>query len=178
MHFFSVTWCLVCYTSEENWWINMASHSVPFPYLSLCIDQSTTINVSDNWKVTSYGIKSSVKYVFLPLSHFLVWNVRISTPGRIKKNICNTAVKILNICVIIWLHLLILLNSWLLCNEAKLDILSALEMLRKGPHHLFVYGILCHEWIQENMSQRKTYLKNTEGEIPLPRRSCEFIFSH
>lgn len=150
----------------------------PIPYLSLCRDQSTTIDVSGNWKVTSYGIKYSVKYVFLPSSHFLVWNVRISTPSRIKKNICNTTVKILNICVIIWLHLLILLNSWHLCNEVMLDILSALEILRKRPHHFFVCGILCHEWIQANKSQRKTYSKNTEWEITLPWSSCEFILSH
>lgn len=150
----------------------------PIPQLSLCIDQSTTTDVSGNWKVTSYGIKHSVKYELPPSSNFLVSNVRISTPGRIKKNICSTTVKILNICVIIWLHLLIQLNSWHLCNEAMLNILSALEKVRKRPHHLFVYGILCHEWIQANKSQRKTYSKNTEGEIPLPRTSCEFIFSH
>lgn len=150
----------------------------PIPHLSLCIDQSTTIDVSDNWKAPSYSINYSVKYVFLSLSHFLVWNVRISTPGGIKKNICNATIKILSICVIIWSHFLIPLNSWHLCNEAKLDALSALEILRKRPHCLFAYEKLCHEWIQARKSQRKTCSKNTELEIPLPWPSCEFIFPH
>lgn len=151
----------------------MASHSVPFPYLSLCIDQSTTINVSDNWKVTSYGIKSSVKYVFLPLSHFLVWNVRFSTPGRIKKNICNTAVKILSICVIIWLHLLILLNSWLLCNEAKIDILSALEMLRTAPL-ICVWNIMSWMDPRKYVSKKNILKEHRRGNSI----TLEFLWIH
>lgn len=143
---------------------------IPSPYLSLSIDQSISQDVSDNWNVPMYVVKYSLKNVFLPLTHFP------SLKYQDLKIYCSTQVKILNTCVIIRLHLLILLNCWHFAMIiGYIYILSAWEILRKRLPQLFRYGILFHEWIQANKSQRKTRSRNTQREIPLPQTSCEFI---
>lgn len=179
MQSFSVTlWdaILFCYfvlRILQEWRIMMNKCGISFipsPHLSLSIDQSTSQDVSDNWDVPMYVVKYSLKNVFLPLRHFL------SLKYQDLKIYCSTQIKILNTCVIIWLHLLILLNSWHLAMIiGYIYILSAWEILRKRLPQLFRYGILFHEWIQANKSQRKTRSRNTQREIPLPQTSCEFI---
>lgn len=61
-------------------------------------------------------------------------------------------------------------------NQGYIYTKSFRILRKKNPASIIWYGILCHERIQGNKSQRKTHSKNIQGQIPLPQTSCEFIF--